>query len=237
MANGFIDADSFELTGGGASITYDVRSAQLHYRGPSRPPLRDLVEISETVTPLDTPIGRLVTATLRGSEDGDTMTVTVLLPEVNLASGDGGGSATEAPFESVAVFTTSRSSIGGPGLVEGPIQLYTSADLEGVARAGQSTSPCVFTAVLTRELPGPGVLRVEGECTLDSTGYEVCLVRHEPQGINPQDLLLDLQVTPPEFSGPAFTTYPVSYEEETTVYFETVTILPDGPSVEVQIIT
>lgn len=237
MANGFIDADSFELAGGGASITYDVPSAQLHYRGPTRPPLRDFVEITETATPLDTPIGRLVTATLRASEDGDTMTVTVLLPEVNLPPAGGNGGAADATFDSVAIFTTSRSSIGGPRLVEGPIQLYTSAALEGVARAGQPTNQCVFTATLTRELPGPGILRVEGECTFGSTGYEVCLVRHEPQGINPKDLLLDLEVTQPEFSGPAITTYPVTYEEETTVYFETVTILPDALTVEVQIIT
>lgn len=36
---------------------------------------------------------------------------------------------------------------------------------------------------------------------------------------------------------PVLTTYPVTYGEVTDVYIETVTILPGGPSVEVQIIT
>jgi len=243
MADGFIPADSFELAGA-AAISYDLRSRRLHYRGPTRPPLRDFVEVSETATPLDTPIGRLVTATLRAVADGDTSTVTVLLPDVNLArTGDRGGVA-EATFETVAVFTTSRSTRGGPGRVEGPLQLYTLAPLKGTARRARPTSACVFSAVLSRGLPGPeagpGLLRVDCQCTFPTTGYKVDLVRHEPQGSDPLDLLLDLRVTPPPpdaVVAPTLTKYPVSYEEETTVEVRTATILPDGPSIDVEIIT
>lgn len=237
MANGFIEADSFELSGAGASVTYDLGSGELHYQGPTRPPLRDYVDVTETSPPLDTPVGRLVTATLQQIGDGDTGTVSILLPRVNLAHA-GDGSAVSAAFEAVAVYTTTRSSIGGSKLVEGPLQSYVSAAMPGTASRVKPLSACRFSAVLTRELPGPGVLRVDGECTMPSTGYRLALVRQAPQGVNPRDLLLRLEVTPPPgVSGPALTTYPVSYEERTTVYLDTVTILPDGVSVEVQIIT
>ena len=238
MANGFIEADRFDLSGEGATVTYDLRSGELHYSGPTRPPLKDFVEVTETAVPFDTPIGRLVTAVLRTTPDGDTNTVSLLLPRVNLPAGE---DAAEARVAAVGVFTTSRSSIGGPDLVEGQIQVHTSATLAGTARRAEPegpATPCRFTAVLTRELPGPGVLRVEGECTLPSTGYEIALVRQVPQGFDPQDLLLQLVVTPPTgVVAPVLTTYQVVYEEVTDVYFRTVTILPDGPSVEVQIIT
>lgn len=233
MASGFIEADRFEAGGAGASITYDLRTGEIRYRGPTRPPLEDFVEVTESSAPLDTPVGRLVTATLQQSEDGDTATVSVLLPRVNLSQvGDEGGADTA--FEAVAVFTTTRTSIGGPKLVEGPIQSYVAVAMAGTASRTHATTPCRFTAVLNRELPGPGLLRVEGECTLPSTGYQLALVRQEPQGVNPRDLLLQLLVTPPEMSGPALTTYVVSYEEPTTSYFDTVTILPDGLSVVVE---
>ena len=233
MASGFIEADRFEASGAGATVSYDLGTGELRYRGPTRPPLRDHVEVTETSPPLDTPVGRLVTATLAQVEDGDTSTVSVLLPRVNLSQVDGAGAA-DAAFEAVAVFTATRSSIGGPKLVEGPIQSYASVAMAGTASRANPATPCRFTAVLNRELPGPGVLRVDGECTLPSTGYQLALVRQEPQGVNPRDLLLHLVVTPPDISGPAQTTYTVSYEEGTTSYFDTVTILPDGVSVVVQ---
>lgn len=240
MENDLISADFFELEGE-ARITYNARTAVLHYQGPSRPPLRDFLEVVDTVTPVDVPIGRLVTATLRYSADGDTDTVTVLLPDVNVARA-GGAYASESSFRVPVVWATIRSTLGGPGLVEGPIQTYTQRELEGKARIGGHV--CTFSAVLNMGLPGPdagpGVLLVEGECTLSSTGWTVELVRHEPQGINPRDLLLDLVVTPPSPDQavlPVLTKYPVTYEEETTVFLRTVTVLPDGPSIPVQIIT
>ena len=238
-------AEVFELRGP-ASITYELASGELHYRGPTRPPQRDLVEVCEVVSPLETPIGKLVTATLRASEDGDTSTVSVLLPQVNLSGEAEDGGCGHVEFTTVAVFTTSRSTIGGPGLVDGAVQTYTEAAMEGVARraAEDAASPCRFTALLNLGLPGPdrppGMLRVEGTCEYGTGGYTVELVRHAPQGSNPRDLLLDLIVTPPPpgaMVSQAFTSYPVVYEEETTSTFETVTILPDGPSIEVQVIT
>ena len=243
MANDLIKADFFRLNGA-ADITYNLRNGLLHYRGPSLPPLRDYVEVVEISPPLETPIGRLVTATIRSAEDGDAITVSVLLPDVNVSPHDDGGSRLEARFETVAVWTTIQSTIGGPGRVEGPVQLYTHAQMEGTAQLAGPGCSCQFSAILNMELPvseeRPGVLTVHGECTLGSSGYTVELVRREPQGVNPRDLLLDLVVTrpsPDEVVLPVLTRYPVTYEEGTLTYFETVTILPDGPSVEVQIIS
>ena len=135
MANGLIEADRFELSGEGASITYDRRTRELHYEGPTQPPLEDFVEVTETAEPLETPIGALVTATLDAVEDGDSRIVTVVLPDVRLPAGGSG----YASFETVAVFATIRSSFGGPGRVEGPGQLYVSAALQGTARVAEAS--------------------------------------------------------------------------------------------------
>ncbi len=85
------------------------------------------------------------------------------------------------------------------------------------------------------EPPGPPVLHVRGECEFPTAGYSVELRRHVPQGINPRDLLLDLIVHEP--SGPAadvITVVEARYREETDVEHDTVTILPDGPSIPVE---
>ncbi|MFP5317083.1 MAG: hypothetical protein ACLGI2_02185 [Acidimicrobiia bacterium] len=240
MENDLIGADFFKLDGE-ARVTYNARSMLLHYEGPSRPPLRDFVVVVETVPPVELPIGRLVTATLRSSPDGDSDTITLLLPDVNVGR-SGGECAFEAAFRAPVVWTTIRSTLGGPGLVDGPVHLYTHRELDGTAGLGRHA--CTFTAVLNMGLPGPGAgpgqLVVEGECTLPSRGWSVELGRHEPQGINPRDLLLDLTVTPPspdEVVLPVLTKYPLTYQEETQVLLQTVTVLPHGTSVEVDIIT
>ncbi len=160
--------------------------------------------------------------------------ITVLLRQVNLLPTDDPLVAAAATTETVAVFATTRATEGGLGMGEGPVQVYEHARTEGTARA-----PCVFTATLYRRPPGPGVLRVQGACTFSTTGHGVQLTRHEPPGINPSDLLLDFVVKPPspdDFVGFAFTTYHVSYEEQTEASVDTVTILPDGPSIKMRMV-
>lgn len=102
--------------------------------------------------------------------------------------------------------------------------------------AGQTSSgDCRnWAAWIDLQPPGPATLHVTGECEFPSGGFSVELRRHEPQGFNPRDLLLDKIVTPP--SGPVIeviTTVEARYREETAAEFDTVTILPDGPSIEV----
>jgi hypothetical protein len=83
--------------------------------------------------------------------------------------------------------------------------------------------------------PGSPTLHVHGECEFPTAGYTVELKPQEPQGINPRDLLLTKVVHKP--TGPAaavITTVEVDYIEETDFEYDTVTILPDGPSVPVE---
>jgi len=91
-----------------------------------------------------------------------------------------------------------------------------------------------WSAFVNRQPPGPAKLIVTGTCEFRSGGFTVELRRRVPQGINPRNLLLDKIVTPP--SGPstdAITQVEVRYEEETTAGFDSVTILPDGPTIQV----
>ncbi len=89
-------------------------------------------------------------------------------------------------------------------------------------------------AGLDPQPPGPPVLRVTGTCDFPTAGYEVSLRRHEPQGINPRDLLLDLVVRPPEGPVPQVITRIEARYEEQTDGFDTVTILPDGVTVGIE---
>jgi len=87
----------------------------------------------------------------------------------------------------------------------------------------------------------PGVeptLYVTSKCEFPTTGYEVTLTREEPQGANPRDLLLRLEIKEP--TGPVsevITEVEARYEESVGGEdFDTVSILPDGPTgIEVQI--
>lgn len=91
-----------------------------------------------------------------------------------------------------------------------------------------------WVAIHNRQPPGPARLIVRGTCTFLTTGFSVELRRHEPQGINPRDLLLDRIEHPP--TGPVLdvvTDVEVTYEEETDFDYDAVTILPDGPSIPV----
>ena len=58
---------------------------------------------------------------------GRKLTVSLLVPQINLNDGD------ESPLSTPAILTTHRTSIGGPGLVEGQVQTYEVVALEGTA--------------------------------------------------------------------------------------------------------
>ena len=97
--------------------------------------------------------------------------------------------------------------------------------------------PCdEWTAYLDLQPPGPGLLRVRGVCTFPTAGYTATLERHQPQGFNPRDLLLDLTIAEP--SGPVaqvVTEVEARFEEEARRdQYDTVTILPDGVSIAVE---
>jgi len=87
-------------------------------------------------------------------------------------------------------------------------------------------------------MPGsPPTLHVGATCTAPTNGYHFSLVRQEPQGINPKDLLLRLVVEGAGVANDVVTTYEVHYSEDTETRYDTVSIVPSGPSgIEVKIV-
>jgi hypothetical protein len=85
--------------------------------------------------------------------------------------------------------------------------------------------------------PGPPKLTITGRCRVPAPGYAIELRQHEPPGINPKDLLLDLFVQAPDGSaaGPG-TRVEARYEEETEAEYDTVMIV-GHKSVRVQEVT
>lgn len=75
----------------------------------------------------ETEIGKLVSVTLEQIPDLRTVTLTLLLPAINL------GNTTEVHFRTRAILTTARTSIGGPRLVVGALQTYRVLSLQGTA--------------------------------------------------------------------------------------------------------
>ena len=75
-------------------------------------------------------IGTLVSVTLESIPDLRTLTVTLIVPEINLER-------TEATFATTAILTTHRTSIGGPALVKGAVETYRTISLQGTARVIQ----------------------------------------------------------------------------------------------------
>ncbi|HKP10597.1 MAG TPA: hypothetical protein VJZ91_00755 [Blastocatellia bacterium] len=87
--------------------------------------------------------------------------------------------------------------------------------------------------------PSPPTLRVSGKCRFPTHGYKVRLKKAVPQGINPAILLLEKIVTPP--TGPVIQTpetVDVRYQQRVKKgQYKQVTILPDGKTIRVKIIT
>jgi hypothetical protein len=71
----------------------------------------------------------LITVTLEVVPDLHTLSLTLLVPQINL--GDAGAASA---FSTLAIMTTHLTSIGGPDLVRGPLQTYEEVTLSGMAR-------------------------------------------------------------------------------------------------------
>ena len=75
--------------------------------------------------------GLQVTASLAGVPELFERHLTLLVPAVNTRS-------EAVPFVGVAMVTTTRTSIGGPRLVEGPLQRYEIHPVGGIASIVES---------------------------------------------------------------------------------------------------
>jgi hypothetical protein len=78
-------------------------------------------------------------------------------------------------------------------------------------------------------------LKVQGQCTFPTPGFKVQLKKKEPQGINPEILLLEKTIVAPTGIEPDHVvTITVSFEEHTAAHYHEVEILPDGTKIKVK---
>ena len=98
----------------------------------------------------------------------------------------------------------------------------------------ESASPSPWTAVHNETPPGPDRLRVNGEIQVPTPGFKLRLTKANPQGINPEILLLTLHRKAPTGIEPQHVvTQQVSFEEQTHVPYKQVQIEPDGVTINV----
>ena len=114
----------------------------------------------------------------------------------------------------------------------------TDADAKPVGGSAETPWTCENWHAYHDFMPGsPPTVRVSTTCTAPTNGYHFALIRQEPQGINPQDLLLRLLVYESDVANEVVTLYDIHYSEDTEMRYDSVSIVPDGPSgLEVRII-
>jgi hypothetical protein len=126
-----IKPNRFVLTTFRLAITYDLAGfdgkPHLNYQVGQGPP--SISFTGDEIRSQKSEIGVQVTVTLvEAIPDGNSITLTLLLPVINLVG------TTEQAFETLAIVTTQRSSIGGQDLVDGVVQSYEVLMLKGKAQ-------------------------------------------------------------------------------------------------------
>ena len=82
---------------------------------------------------------------------------------------------------------------------------------------------------------GSGKIMVRGWCTYPSSAFSMELRRKESQGPNPADLLLErIESVAEGYHAGAIRAIEAEYVEETETEYDTVTILPDEVTIEVE---
>ena len=123
--------NSFQLSGDyGVEITYDETSITGEPRFTFRDGSRDVSASGDEIRREETNVGTLVGATVEAVPDRDVTDVSVLLPTINLDDD-------EAECAAIAIETTTRSAIGGPSTISGPLQSYKAYAVNGTARSLQ----------------------------------------------------------------------------------------------------
>jgi len=121
-------ANQYEFASPVVSVYYSPSSlggeAQLRYRRGDADPLDftgDEIRVERTE------IGQLVSTTIQQIPDLKTVTMSLVIPDINLDN--------DMPslFESRIIFTTNHTTIGGPDLVKGALQTYWSPNAIGQA--------------------------------------------------------------------------------------------------------
>jgi hypothetical protein len=94
-----------------------------------------------------------------------------------------------------------------------------------------------WKAWIDEEPPSKNVLHVKGTCTLPDGGYDVSLVKAVPQGVVPDELLLNIEVKKQGSSVPHHpSTYSPEYQEA-GAHYKHVRIVPCNLVLPVKIIS
>ena len=99
---------------GQPQVSYSDGTHDVNARGPE-------------VTRTETPVGTLVTVVVDATPDLGTLHLALLVPRVQLHGAS-------CPIATVAILTTERTSIAGPGRVQGQVQSSVAISREGPAQ-------------------------------------------------------------------------------------------------------
>jgi hypothetical protein len=123
---------SYKLSRDEVELTYSTTSlngsAHLRFRDAQR----KFDFSDEQIQTRATDLGTEVTVTFEVVADSRTVTLTLLVPAINL------GQETEIQFTTAAIETTNHTTLGGPSLITGPWQTYRVLELHGTAQSVQS---------------------------------------------------------------------------------------------------
>jgi hypothetical protein len=118
----------YELKCDGVELTYSTTSIDGSARFSFREAERKLDFSGEQIQTRATDLGTEVTVPLESIPDLRTVTLTLLVPAINL------GEEPEIQFTTAAIETTNHTTIGGPRLITGPLQTYRIIELHGTAK-------------------------------------------------------------------------------------------------------
>jgi hypothetical protein len=121
----------YELSRDNIELTYSTTSVDGSARFSFRDAERKLDFSGEQIRTCATELGTEVTVTLEVIADDRTVTLTLLVPDVNL------GQETEVQLATAAIETTNHTTFGGPRLITGPLQTYRVIELHGTAKSVQ----------------------------------------------------------------------------------------------------
>jgi hypothetical protein len=123
MEETLISVAEYHLSGKDANIVFidgDVETMRLEYNGQ--------VFKSRQLHLDRTAFGRVITVVLEAIPDLHTIYLSMAIPAANRSP-----NVRSVPIESFAVITQERTSIAGPGIIEGQIQTYKTIALTGNA--------------------------------------------------------------------------------------------------------
>jgi hypothetical protein len=118
----------YELSCDDLELTYSTTSLDGSARFSFRDAERKLDFSGEQIQTRATDLGTEVTVTLETIADLRTVTLTLLVPAINL------GQQAEVQIATAAIETTNHTTIGGPRLITGPLQTYQVIELHGTAQ-------------------------------------------------------------------------------------------------------